>query len=677
MGKQTAKPTKAQKNKNLKELNTSRSTKKSREEVLAEMRTVLEKSDTQNSSLKKTTKTTATKKAPVQKTVKATKAATPSTAAKQATKQPTKTAPKTTKTTQKKVTTNQNTTANTKPKKINQKEEIKKQEKATKTKAKKQAKTKGSTSYEKAKNTSPLVFNQSNKSYTKKQILAIIIPSTILLILIFFVSSIFALMNIGNDKIIEGVSIFNIDVSNMTKEEAKQRVYEEANTRLNTDMVFKHNDKSFALLPSTIKAEFNIDEAVDNAYSLGRYNNIFANNYEIIKTKSKKATIIPTLTYEYTMIEESTPAVVAMIEDGLREPTYSIDGTTLTIINGKDGYIVDGDELNDLIVKELSKAEYNNEVIELPLVHATAKPIDMDAIYRDVHKEYVNASFTKEPYSFTPAQNGLDFAISIDEAKQQLQTVQDTYEIPLKVLYPEVSNNDIGLDAFPDVLASYDTNYSSSNWNRSHNIEKASEKINGLVMMPGDEFSFNGVVGQRTAATGFAIAGVYVNGQVSNDYGGGICQVSSTLYNAVLRANLEVTERHNHQFKVAYCPIGTDATVSWGWPDFKFKNNRNYPIKLVVYNEGKNVYVSIYGLRQADDYEVSIISSQTGTVPYTTTYTTDSSLGSGNERVVQSGSNGATSVTTKILYKDGVEVSREQISYDYYSAHNQVIARGN
>ena len=672
MGKQTVKPTKAQKNKNLKELNTSRSTKKSREEVLAEMRTVLENNDTNNSSLKKTTK-----KSPVAKTTKTSKPKTPNTAIKAATKTTTKTAPKTTKTTQKKVTQNQNTTANTKTKKINQKEEIKKQEKATKTKAKKQAKTKGATSYEKAQNTSPLVFNQVDKSYTKKQILAIIIPSTILLIIIFLVSSIFALINIGNDKIIEGVSIFNIDVSNMTKEEAKQKVYEEANTRLNTDMVFKHNDKSFALLPTTIKAEYNIDEAVENAYSLGRYNNIFANNYEIIKTKSKKATIIPTLTYEYTMIEESTPAVVAMIEDGLREPTYSIDGTTLTITNGKDGYIVDGDELNDLIVKELSKKEYNNEVIELPLVHSTAKPIDLDSIYKDVHKDFVNASFTKEPYSFTPAQNGLDFAISIDEAKQQLQTVQDTYEIPLKVLYPEVSNNDIGLDAFPDVLASYDTNYSSSNWNRSHNIEKASEKINGLVMMPGDEFSFNGVVGQRTAATGFAIAGVYVNGQVSNDYGGGICQVSSTLYNAVLRANLEVTERHNHQFKVAYCPIGTDATVSWGWPDFKFKNNRNYPIKLVVYNEGKNVYVNIYGLRQTDDYEVSIISSQTGTVPYTTTYTTDSSLGSGNQKVVQSGSNGARSVTTKILYKDGVEVSRENISYDYYSPHNQVIARGN
>ena len=693
MGKQNNKPNKAQKNKNLKNLNTNRSTnsKKTQEEILAEMRTVLDKDKAESTKATKKA-TTRQPKSPTQKSVpaKSTKVATSknntkATAAKKsntnniAKKESTSKQTKTTKTPANKNSQTRQTTKNTKTKKIDQKTEIKKQEKATKAKAKKQAKTKGNTSYEKAANKTPLVFNKiSNIStnYTKKQIILISVVSTVLLLFIFFISTIFALMNMNNDKIIEGVSVFNVDISNMSTEDAKNKINEEVDKRINTDIVFKHNDKSFTLLPSTIKAEYNIDEIIDEAYALGRYNNIFANNYEIIKTKLFKTNLKPALTYDYDMITEGTPEIVSVIEDGLREPSYGIDGTTLTISNGKDGYVVDDDELNKLIINYLTIPEYKNETIELPLKHATAQKINVDNIYNEIHKEAINASFTKEPYSFTPSQNGLDFAISIDEVKEQIKTEQEKYEIPLKVLYPEITNNDIGLDAFPDALASYSTNYASSNWNRSNNIARASEKINGLVMMPGDEFSFNGVVGQRTAANGFAIAGVYVNGQVSNDYGGGICQVSSTIYNAVLRANLEVTDRSNHQFQVGYVPIGTDATVSWGSPDFKFKNNRNYPIKLVVYTENKNVYATIYGLHQEDDYTVKVISSQTGTVPYTTSYTSDSSLGPGEEKVVQSGSNGARSVTTKILYKNGEEVSRETVSTDYYSPHNQVIARG-
>src|SRR5699024_5421018 len=110
---------------------------------------------------------------------------------------------------------------------------------------------------------------------------------------------------------------------------------------------------------------------------------------------------------------------------------------------------------------------------------------------------------------------------------------------------------------------------------------------------------------------GFKTATVYSNGQVTTDYGGGICQVSSTLYNAVLRANLEITNRVNHTFTVGYVPIGLDATVSWGAPDFKFKNSRSYPIKLVATTQGKRLSISIYGLKEEVEYEVELVSYKT------------------------------------------------------------------
>ena len=691
MGNKNSKPTKAQKNSELKNISNNRSTKKSRDEVLAEMRGVLEKSNAEsnqsltNKKAKKTspqkTKTaskvsepkvkTTAKKVEPKNTVKNTTA---NKKKNETVKEVKKESKKETKQTSAK---NVNAATDEKAKKKAQKEEIKKQEKATKQKSKNEGKKdKNKTAYEKAKNAKN-DFENTKVVSTKKQVLSVVIPSVIVFIIIMVISTIFALLNINNDKMIDGVHIFNIDVSNMTKEEAKNKVNEEVEKRVTTDLVLKHNDKSFALVPNQMNTEYKVDDIIEYAYSLGRYNNIFANNFEIIRTKITKPTLIPEITYEYNLVEESCPDVVNAIEDGLREPTYVVEDLTLNITKGKDGYTVDSQKMDGLIKEVLIAPEYKNEVIDIPVIFTQAQNIDLDKIYSEVHKEAVNASFTTEPYAFTPSQQGLDFDISMEEAKKIISEDKESYQIPLKVLYPSVTNNDIGLDAFPDELADYSTNFASSNANRANNIVKAAAKIDGLVMMPGDEFSFNDVVGQRTAANGFAIAGVYVNGQVSNDYGGGICQVSSTLYNAVLRANLEVTERTNHQFVVGYVPIGTDATVSWGWPDFKFKNNRQYPIKLVVTTESRNVYCTIYGLHQDDDCTVSIVSSRTGSVPYSTSYTTDSSLGPGETRVVQSGSNGARSVTTKILYRDGEEVGRETVSTDYYSPHNQVIARGN
>jgi vancomycin resistance protein YoaR len=114
-----------------------------------------------------------------------------------------------------------------------------------------------------------------------------------------------------------------------------------------------------------------------------------------------------------------------------------------------------------------------------------------------------------------------------------------------------------------------------------NNIALAAKKIDGVILNPGEEFSYNGTVGQRTESAGFKKAGAYANGKVVQELGGGICQVSSTLYCAVLYANLEITDRTCHYFPVDYLPSGLDATVSWKSPDFKFKNNRDYPIKLV------------------------------------------------------------------------------------------------
>lgn len=523
-------------------------------------------------------------------------------------------------------------------------------------------------------NNSDAKFSKPKKKHRKLLIFSICI--IVLVIILGLLSTIFALINLNNTKIIPGVSILGIDVSDLTKEEANTKVSEELNIRLNTNLVFSHNEELYNVLPSQLECSFNITEAIDKAYSYGRAGNIFQNNFDILNTFFKKVNIDPSFVYNDNLCNSIIEQMNSNFADGLKESSYVIEGNNLIITSGKSGSVIIEDKLKELIVEKLTSTSYNTDAIEIPTVVKEANSIDIDKIHSEIYKEPVDAYYTKDPFAVYPSSTGLDFKISIDEAKNMLSTPQDSYTIPLKVLYPKVTTNDIGTEAFPDLLASYTTSYASSNSNRSTNIALAASKLNGKVLIPGEEFSFNGTVGKRTTQAGFKTATVYSNGQVTTDVGGGICQVSSTLYNTVLKANLEITNRVNHTFTVGYVPIGLDATVSWGAPDFKFKNSRSYPIKLVATTSNKRLTIQIFGLKEEVEYEVELLSYRTGSVPYSTVYTTDSSLPKGQTKVVQAGSNGAKSVAYKILKLNGKEVSRTLLSRDSYSPHNQIIARG-
>ena len=518
------------------------------------------------------------------------------------------------------------------------------------------------------------IDDYNNKKGKGKKVLVIVLIVLLLLILLF--CTIFALINIGSNKIQNNVFILGLDVSGLTQEEAKNELTEYTSTRLATDVILKHNEEVYTFVPNELQIGYNIDEIIDQAYKIGREGNIFENNFSIFNQYFNKASLTPQIYINQDSLKEYEPKLNENFEDRIKHPEYSMGDNKLIISAGKDGVTVNSEALKDEILKKMLMENYNTDPIEIPVITGKCEEIDVEAAHNSIYKPAVDASYTKEPYSIKAASTGLDFAVSVDEAKAMITGDKEEYEIPLKTLYPSVTNDDIGVDAFPDLLASYSTNYSSSGASRSNNIALATSKINGTVLMPGETFSYNGTVGRRTKQAGFQEAGAYANGQVVNEVGGGICQVSSTLYNAVLRSNLEVVDRHNHMFQVSYVPIGTDATVSWGAPDFKFKNNRNYAIKIVATTSGKNVNINIYGLRQDNDCEVEIESYRTGTVGFNTTYTTDSSLAKGQSKVIQGGSNGATSVTYKILKKDGEVISKEEVSRDTYSPHNKIVARG-
>lgn len=550
-----------------------------------------------------------------------------------------------------------------------------KEEKAKKVskKEKKEKKPKFKKSEEKPKKQEKDMKKMEGKK-SKRKYAVIAVSLGIVLLVALFISTIFALVNINNENIISGVSISGIDVSGLSREEAKGKLEAVYNEKKENDIDLEHNEFETTLSPELMEVNYKIDEAVESAVSIGKSKNIFKNNYDILGTLIGKRNI----PVEMTINEEATRQTIedmnASLPDGLIDSSYSIEDDELIITKGKAGVKIDTDNLLNQVKQKLNDLNDNENFIEIPVVNKEPEAIDIDKIHSEVYKEPQNAYYTKDPFTVYPEVEGVDF--DVEAAKELLKEDKDEYVIKLTITKPEITLDEIGTEAFPDQLSTFTTRYDVSDVDRSTNLRLASEKINGTVLKPGETFSYNKTVGARTIAAGYKNAKVYESGKVVDGIGGGICQVSSTLYNAALLANLEIVERRNHQFVTSYVGAGRDATVVYGQTDFKFKNTRKYPIRIVVTTNAGILKISIFGIKEENEYTFKFNTKTVSSIPYKTQYIEDSSLPAGTEKVEQKGANGLITETyiTKML--DGKVVSTELLSRDTYSAMTRIIRRG-
>ena len=468
------------------------------------------------------------------------------------------------------------------------------------------------------------VSSEEPQKKSKHPAVIFLIFLSILFGILLAVFSGFAIYNYNNRLVIsKGIYINSIDVSNLTKEQAKEKLESYYTDQLSNDIALIYNDYKSFIKPSEVELTYDIASAVNYAYNYGKDGNIFQNNYQIFTTMINGLVLTPT----YTLNEESLSKILTNIStelpDAIVESSYYIDGNTLIITKGSSGSVVNINSTTNNIKSKLTDLSYINETIPIDVVKQDPKKVDIDQIYTEVHKDPKDAYYTKDPYTIYPSENGVDFKISIDEAKQIVETAENECEIPLKVLYPSVTTNMIGQEAFPDLLGTFSTHY-VSNADRTTNLRLAAGKINGTVLMPGEVFSYNSVVGERTIAAGYKSAAIYQDGQVVDGLGGGICQISSTLYNAALFANLEMVELYNHQFVPSYVTAGRDATVVYGVKDFKFKNSRNHAIKITCSVSGGIAKFNIWGVKEPTEYDVSVYANVSRTSSYikATTYRT-------------------------------------------------------
>ena len=513
------------------------------------------------------------------------------------------------------------------------------------------------------------------KNNKKKKIIISVVIISIILVAILAFSTVFAIININNDKIVSGVKIKGIDVSGLTEDEAKNKIeliYQEKNSR---DIELKYEDYEASINSELLEINYEIENAVKEAISIGKSNNIFANNYNILFALIGKKDINVNMSINEEIAKQKIEDIGTNLPGALEEPDYYIEGSNLIITKGKEGIKVDTENLLQKIKDKLDNINEMNDIIEIPVINEKPQDIDIQKIHDEIYKEVQDAYYTKEPFTIHPEVEGIDF--NVEDAKNIISAEdKEEYTIPLTITKPKVTTAQIGSEAFPDVLATFTTRYDASNTDRTTNLRIACQKLNEKVVLAGDTFSYNQALGERTVAAGYRNGKIYENGEVVDGIGGGICQISSTLYNAVLMANMKVTERRNHQFVTSYVPAGRDATVVYGLTDFKFKNTRTYAIKIKASVSNGIATVSIYGIKEENEYTTSFETKTISSIPFTVKYVDDATLSTGTEKVKQNGANGLISETYMIKSLNGKVVSRELLSRDTYSAMQKIILRG-
>ena len=508
---------------------------------------------------------------------------------------------------------------------------------------------------------------------TKKNVL--IASAVILIILVLLaLSVVFAIMNINNNNIVKGVKIEGIDVSGLSREDAKSKIESIYQDKKEKEITLKYNDYETTLSPQLLEVNYDIDKGIEEAVSIGKSDNICINNFNIVKAMLGKNNIKIDMTINEDVAKQNIEEISANIPGAVTEPSYYIENDKLIITKGKEGIKVDNDKLIEKIKELLKDINTAQEYIEIPVTEKKPEEIDIDKIHEEVYKEVQDAYYTKDPFTIHPEVEGVDF--NVEEAKEQLKEDKEQYEIQLTITKPKVTTAQIGSEAFPDLLATYSTRYDGGDRDRTTNLRIACQKINEKVVLPGETFSYNQTLGVRSTATGYKNAKVYENGEVVDGIGGGICQISSTLYNSVLMANLDIVERKNHQFVTSYTPAGRDATVVYGMTDFKFKNTRKYAIKIKASASNGVATVSIYGIKEENEYTVSFSTRTVSTIPFTVKYVDDNTLAVGTEKVKQKGANGIITETYITKSLNGKVVSTKLLSKDTYNAMQRIILRG-
>lgn len=518
----------------------------------------------------------------------------------------------------------------------------------------------------------------------KKRINIGLIITAIVLSTVAIIMVVFALVNKLNTNVYSNVYIGNINVGGKTEQELAQIVKDIGEEFKKRVVTIKHNDNIIMeITPESIDMCVDEKNTIKNIMEYGRTENIVLNNVKILKTMFEKYTFKPSYQYSEAKLTNISVEVTSGIEGRVQDDSFSLDEENMTLIitKGKTGKDIVVEDFKADILAALKDSSVNDYTLELQ--DRAPSILDIDVVYAKICREAKDAYVdeTVKPVVYHKHELGISFdkeQLRETLNKSENQTEGKIINFKLTATQPKVKIQDITKDIYKDKLGSYTSSYSDSDKNRASNVALAAKMLNGTVVMPGETFSFNKVMGDcGLSSRGFKSAAVFKGGKVVQEIGGGVCQISSTLYIAVLYANLDIVSRSNHALKVGYVPLSLDATIYYPYLDFKFKNSRNYPIKIVATTDAsRRLTISVYGTEEDKEYEVELTSWQTGSIAPKVQEQKDSTLEKGKTKIIQEGKAGVKSVAYKTVKYNGKVVSKTLLSEDSYGSTPRIIAVG-
>ncbi len=482
-----------------------------------------------------------------------------------------------------------------------------------------------------------------------------------LAIVVFASIGLYAMRYVNYDKILPNVYVAGIDVGGMTKEEAKVAIETGQSATEQQSINVNLPDQTLTFTPAQDTVLIDVDQAVDAAYSYGRNStNPFAMSRAIKAAQRRRndIDISTAVQVDTTYIRNLIDTTAAEISTDMTESTVKADEDThsITVTIGTPGKKLDTDTLYNLVSTAFASGDYSDIDFDYTMTYPAT--VALDRLYEQMTTEPKDAEYDPDTGEVNEAVCGYTPATALDEANQELAMASsgDTLTFTFNKTEPSITKEQLEAVLFRDTLYSFGSVYDASASGRTTNLRLACQAIDGTVLQPGETFSFNDVVGERTAEKGYQEGVIYVSGSSEPALGGGICQVASTIYYCAMYADLEIVHREPHMFFVTYVPGGLDATVYWGSIDFQFKNSTSYPLRIDAEVSGGKVNIALVGTDE-NNYTVKIDTERIATEPYQTI----TKEGSGS---YQSGYTGYTYVITRYVYDSDGNLIRTDSTED-------------
>ena len=471
----------------------------------------------------------------------------------------------------------------------------------------------------------------------------------------------FAVYVSRTDTIFPNVTLDGVELGGLTVSEAADRLtaagWVKEDESVSVPLPAEH---TLTITAAEAGASVTAEEAAQAAYDYCHEGNLLSGLMRYVNCVFSGGSVETVIDVDRAAVQSAVEAAVADTLNDLEASGVEVDEDrgVISVVKGAADLDIDTAELTRLFCEAFAARRYGT--LDYAVDEEGAAQLDVDALYESLHREAQDAAYDPETGEVSESVTGLDFdkneALSLWDAAQLGEVV----EIPCTVTEPEHTTEEVEGMLFRDELATVVTYLYGSTQNRIDNVALAAQSINGIVLAPGQQFDYNEALGERTTERGYKAAGAYSGGQVVQEVGGGICQVSSMVYYAALLSNLQIDTRTCHYFPVSYVNPGMDATVSWGGPEFRFTNDRDWPIRIEasVNQSDKSVTVSFYGT----DVDGSYVEM---------TYSTWSVYNNAQYPETATGYRAAT--YRNVYSADGELISRDLEAYSEYHYHEEDI----